>query len=401
VLQSSTYPGLFWFSTEDNNESNPDDGGADWNIIGGVSTTDVTGTSTTYSNSDIGKQVNRSNSGTTMFDTLPGTSPGQIADTGVVNIFNNDASALLVISPGSGASLKGALSYNGFLVLGPGQSANIISDGTDYWIAAKPDRVVLGANTTIYVSTSGSDSTNSGLTSGSAFASMQMAWNTLLAHFDLNGFTVTVQLANGTYAQGLHAASGILGSTGPGSVVFQGSTTAANVKISVSSSLCFWASAAGASFTVQGMTLTGSSLSYGLYAANSGIINFGSSSYPVVFGSMGVGSHMVANNGGAITGQANYSITGGSSTHIEAAAGGSISLVGLIISLTGTPAFSTDFAFSTSTGSIAAGGNTFAGSATGQRYSATLNGVINTNGGGASYFPGNSAGSTATGGQYA
>jgi hypothetical protein len=40
-------------------------------------------------------------------------------------------------------------------------------------------------------------------------------------------------------------------------------------------------------------------------------------------------------------------------------------------------------------------------SVTGTRYDATLNAVINTFGGGANYFPGDSAGTTATGGQYA
>jgi hypothetical protein len=39
--------------------------------------------------------------------------------------------------------------------------------------------------------------------------------------------------------------------------------------------------------------------------------------------------------------------------------------------------------------------------ATGTRYNGTLNSVINTFGGGANYFPGNSAGSVATGGVYA
>jgi hypothetical protein len=43
---------------------------------------------------------------------------------------------------------------------------------------------------------------------------------------------------------------------------------------------------------------------------------------------------------------------------------------------------------------------TYSGAATGSRYGAALNGVIQTNGGGATYFPGNSAGSTSVGGQY-
>jgi hypothetical protein len=43
---------------------------------------------------------------------------------------------------------------------------------------------------------------------------------------------------------------------------------------------------------------------------------------------------------------------------------------------------------------------TFSGNATGARYSALLNGVLYTGGGGANYFPGNAAGSTGSGGQY-
>lgn len=67
--------------------------------------------------------------------------------------------------------------------------------------------------------------------------------------------------------------------------------------------------------------------------------------------------------------------------------------------LSGTSAFAF-FAFASTTSSILADGNTYSGSATGARHSAQLNGVIYTNGGGANYFPGNAAGSTASGGQY-
>lgn len=51
--------------------------------------------------------------------------------------------------------------------------------------------------------------------------------------------------------------------------------------------------------------------------------------------------------------------------------------------------------------SIELAGNSPTGSATGTRYTASMNGCINVFGGGASYFPGSVAGSTATGGQYA
>jgi hypothetical protein len=41
------------------------------------------------------------------------------------------------------------------------------------------------------------------------------------------------------------------------------------------------------------------------------------------------------------------------------------------------------------------------GTVTGTRYNCDLNGIMDTGGGGANYVPGNAAGATATGGQYA
>ena len=43
----------------------------------------------------------------------------------------------------------------------------------------------------------------------------------------------------------------------------------------------------------------------------------------------------------------------------------------------------------------------FTGTVTGKRYIGTFNSVINVRGGGASFFPGDSAGTIATGAQYA
>jgi hypothetical protein len=96
----------------------------------------------------------------------------------------------------------------------------------------------------------------------------------------------------------------------------------------------------------------------------------------------------------------NYTISGGAVGHVVASTS-TIRCQSRTITLTGTPAFSGQFANATAAGYYIASGLTFSSSATGPRYSVTLNGVINTAGGGASYFPGDSAGSTATGGQYA
>ncbi len=72
----------------------------------------------------------------------------------------------------------------------------------------------------------------------------------------------------------------------------------------------------------------------------------------------------------------------------------------LTISLSGTPAFSTAFIMATKCATTNTAGISWSGTATGVRYNVQSNAVVDTGGGGANYFPGNAAGSTATGGQY-
>jgi hypothetical protein len=67
--------------------------------------------------------------------------------------------------------------------------------------------------------------------------------------------------------------------------------------------------------------------------------------------------------------------------------------------LTGTPAF-TYFIEATSLSIAQMKWGSISGGATGVRYYCDMNSVINTQGSGTSYLPGNAAGITATGGQY-
>jgi len=76
-----------------------------------------------------------------------------------------------------------------------------------------------------------------------------------------------------------------------------------------------------------------------------------------------------------------------------------VQIYGRTVTLTGTPNISF-FAQALLLGNLHVGTNTYTGSASGTRYQSSGNSVINTAGGGGSYFPGNSAGSTATGGLY-
>jgi hypothetical protein len=82
-------------------------------------------------------------------------------------------------------------------------------------------------------------------------------------------------------------------------------------------------------------------------------------------------------------------------------AGGEISTNNKAITLTGAPAWSQAFILCQLASFVQVVNNTYSGSATGKRYTATSNAVINSGGSGTSstYFPGDSNGTTATGGQ--
>lgn len=257
-------------------------------------------------------------------------------------------------------------------------------------------REVLTANRTYYVRTDGSDS-NDGLTNsaGGAFLTIQKAID-VVAVLDLSIYDVTIQLGDGTYA-----AAGIANGpfVGNGSVTIQGNSgTPANVVISLTAPgngvgciTAFY----GAVLTVKDLKVTTTTNGHGLYASNGGKILFSN----INFGACGT-SHFRSDDGGAIGCSENYSITGNATRHMFTTAG-IVRVQNVTVTLTGTPAFSTAFADCTTVGVIVANNNTYSGSATGARYKVTLNGVINVVGGGANYFPGNAAGSVATGGQYA
>jgi hypothetical protein len=146
------------------------------------------------------------------------------------------------------------------------------------------------------------------------------------------------------------------------------------------------------------MKLTCTTTGRGIYGSGGGLaITFGN----IEFGAMPSGYyHIDAQDGCRIQATANYTISAGitSGMHIYCN-GGHVLITGRTITLTGTPAFSV-FLRCIFTGVVEAQTASFSGSATGSRYDAFGCGVIYTNGGGSSFFPGSSAGSTATGGQY-
>lgn len=254
-------------------------------------------------------------------------------------------------------------------------------------------REKLIANRTYYVLTTGSDS-NNGLTntSGGAFLTIQKAIDTVAA-LDASTFNVVIQVGNGTYTASLVLKNFI----GSGTCTLLGDTTTpSNVVIAATSGDAVQILNTTSAWAIAGFKITNSGgQCIGVRAKGilsiTGKMEYGTTS----------GYHFYVANGGALTIGSNYTISGNAAQHIVVENASTLTAVsGLTITLTGTPAFATRFIYAQRNSTVIMYGETFSGAATGTRYVVASNSVIETNGGGATYFPGNAAGSTATGGQY-
>ncbi len=263
--------------------------------------------------------------------------------------------------------------------------AGLALSDNDQVATARHLRPILSTNRTYYVRPDGSDA-NDGLanTSGRAFLTVQKAMDAAAA-IDFNGFMVTIQLADGTYAG--FAIPVTVGQSAVGKLVVNGNgTTPGNVVVAGTV-----ACPAGTAAVIQNLRIAAGGSAIGLNVPG-GTVDFAA----VEFGTCQ--HHIMVQNGGVATAVGNYAIVGAASRHWWVRNGGVVITDFRTITITGTPAF-TSFALCQQ-GTILCGVMTFTGSATGSRYAVQVNGVVNTSGGSATYLPGNSAGTAATGGQY-
>lgn len=253
-------------------------------------------------------------------------------------------------------------------------------------------REVLTSARTYYVRTDGNDS-NTGLvdSAGGAFLTIQKGIDTL-ASIDFGAFTATISVGAGTYSEDLILRSYV----GAGSARLTGdATTPSNVVINATGNTITAAQTVGL-WVVSGFQLKAGASNFGISSAGSAVnfgdIDFNSGGRAVAL-DVGARSNTVGDlefSSGhdiAISVQESSSLTSGS---------------GQTWTLTGTPAWGTSFVFVDGAATLRFGGTkpVFSGAATGSRYLVRYNGVINTFSGGATYFPGNSAGSASVGGQY-
>jgi hypothetical protein len=281
---------------------------------------------------------------------------------------------------------------------GGGGIVDAPSDGVVYSrrnAAWSPVREKLTAARTYYVAATGSDTANNGLTAGSPFKTIQKAID-IVASLDISIYNVTIQAAAGTYTNSA-LVNGFW--VGLGVVTIAGDTTTpSNCLWSVSdgSASCLNAKN-GSSISVQGFKFVIASGFAHLYSQTGAIIMV---SGKCEFGNS-TAHQIVAENARVYTGAPEIlsGTTGG--WHYFSTMGGLIMCQNATWTASGTWT-GAGFAQALLNGVVYAFNNTFSGSFVGQRYFASMNGCVTSNGGGANYFPGNAAGSiAATGGQYA
>jgi hypothetical protein len=275
--------------------------------------------------------------------------------------------------------------------------ASIKTYADTLYISIGGARTILTAARTYYVATTGNDS-NDGLTSGTAFLTIQHA-DDVASALDNGGNNITIQVANGTYALGTSKI--ILKSfVGSGTIIIQGNTTTpSNVLITnTSGGVGFSASSVSGTYQIQGFKFSGSSSSIAIQAVGAPSTIY----YKNIEFGAGYSWHIDAEVGAFIQCIGNYTISGSVTyNHALASFNGTIYIYPSgVITLSGTPNWGTAFVHSDRTGVMLVYGITFSGSATGKKALAETNGVVETLGGKDTYLPGSVAGTTATGGQY-
>lgn len=245
----------------------------------------------------------------------------------------------------------------------------------------------------IWVRTDGNDANDgSANTAGAAKATINGAISYAKQRYNLAGVSLTVRLGvAGTYAPFDAISCG-------GTVTILGDAAAQNDYV-ISGARPAYCQAAN--IILRGVQLYNTTTTHSTcHAAYGGVFFLDD----VTLGGAGSGNtgtaHLYADTGGVITGQGDITVQSNQGSAFFCR-GGDIQLTsGIAIAFVGSPSFALATATVRGPNMMQAQGVVFSGAANGARYSVVANGVLDTLGGGASFIPGSSAGSTSSGGQY-
>jgi len=314
----------------------------------------------------------------------------------LLSIVNAGGHPLVLANASTASSAANRFDIAADLLIAPSEGAILIYDATSSrWRLLSPRanmRERLTAGRSYYVRSDGSDSNNGRAnTAAGAFLTIQKAIDTAAA-LDLSIYGVTINVADGTYTGAISLKSYV--GVGPISIV--GNLGApANVVISTTGASCITGTQVRGPYSISGLKLVANTPGYnGITLSQGAQLSYANVEFGVATIQLSVTMGAVAVAAGDTT------VSGNANIHWYATSGGMIQDAGKTITLTGTPAFAQAFAWAQQHGRLVVNGNTFSGAATGTRYYADTLALIDTVGGGASYLPGNAAGSTATGAVY-
>ncbi|MAP96052.1 MAG: hypothetical protein CMK07_13990 [Ponticaulis sp.] len=252
----------------------------------------------------------------------------------------------------------------------------------------------LTADRTYYVDASTGSDSNTGLSSGAAFATINHALSVAYG-LDLSGYDVTIQCADGTYSENVSVDGALVGR---GLLTLRGNTSLPGNCVIQPVSDAALTARNRARLSVEGFDFQGVTrhvdVDTGAKVTISNAVNFSACSQ----------YHLIADGPDSeISCGADYTVSGGAQYHWRSTFGAFISVTNMTLTISGAGLAFTRFASGLSLAIIYCSGITFAGdhaTVTGQRYRVDENSVIRTGGGGATYLPGSASGATATGGQY-
>ncbi|NSZ82933.1 hypothetical protein G6L97_00740 [Agrobacterium tumefaciens] len=308
---------------------------------------------------------------------------------------NNSGAATLNVN-GLGAvpiiTLLGSALSRGDLPSGAVMS--LVYTGTAWMLAglAYSEIPIIGTRT-IWVRTDGNDN-NSGEANnaGSALATIAEAFNRIKGAG--SSATITIRLGN----PGTYAAPGVLGSFSGDVTILGDLASQGSYIISGVAAPAIVGMNASAILRVYGVEVRNTGTALDNIRCVNGLMYLKNCTMSIPSGSSG--RHMYCVDLGYIAIDGGCIISGNADSAIYAYNGGKVQGTAAL-AVSGTPNFATAFARVAILGIINNNGSfSVTGSATGVRYSGVLNGVINTGGGGANFFPGNAAGATGTGAQY-
>jgi hypothetical protein len=273
-------------------------------------------------------------------------------------------------------------------------------------------RTALSGNLNMYVNPSIGNDTNTCILPGAPCQTIQRAINVLATTYDLKGFTATINLASGTYNVGALVQGLMVGQLNPTNLVIMGNASNPDsvVIVDTRSNPKNLFSGVGTPILVTnggGLTVIGIKLVAGFRDM------WGDSGASIYFQNIDFGSasecQIATGTGTSIRVTGNYTISAGAIAHYCAFSGATVyatdpnnQTLTNVVTILNSPSYSSAFAIASESGQLIAQSQlvSYSGAVVGVRYIANLNGVINTNNSGATFFPGTLPGIIQSGGQY-